>query len=218
MIRMLRTVCMAAAFSIAGAAIAAPKTLITYEGDKAGPAIAKSWKKGKGSTYDFTLDSSVDVGQGKKSIADVVKKSLESKLGPSNGVSVKAKGKDAVTVTYTGDEKEFLGALSKTRIRADDDTQIAMEGTVSQGGVRAKTAERDPADGEVKGTVVSVKGDVIAVRITNVSPQVAAKGVKAGDKVSVKAPGYAAKKEDKIFFVPEAKEGETWKASGFKAN
>lgn len=215
MLRFVRSVCVSVAALVAGSAFAGPKTLITYEGGTPGAGIAKSWKKGKGSTYDFTLDTSVDVGQGSKGLPAVVKSSLETKM---TGVKVTAKGKDGVSVSYTGDEKEFLDTLSKTRIRAEDNTQIAMEGTVSQGGVRAKTAERDPVDGEVKGTVVSVKGDVIAVRVSNVSPKAAAKGVKAGDKVEVKAPGYAAKKDDKIFFMPEAKEATTWKGSGFKAN
>lgn len=215
MLRLVRSLCVSVAALVAGSAVAGPKTLITYEGGTPGPGIAKSWKKGKGSTYDFTLDTSVDVGQGSKGLPSVVKTSLETKI---TGVKVATKGKDGVSVAYTGDEKEFLDALSKTRIRAEDNTQIAMEGTVSQGGVRAKTAERDPVDGEIKGSVISVKGDVIAVRVSNVSPKVAAKGVKAGDKVEVKAPGYAAKKDDKIFFVPEAKEGNVWKGSGFKAN
>lgn len=217
MVRFFRKICLAVSVCVAGSAFAAPKTLITYEGGTPGAGIAKSWKKGKGSTYEFTLDSSIDIGQGAAGLPAVVKKSLESKLAESNGVKVTPKGKDAVTVAYTGDEAAFLDAVSKTRIRAEDNVQIAMEGTVSQGGVRAKTAEREPADGELKGTVVSVKGDVIAVRISNVSPKVKAKGLKAGDKIEVKAPGYAAKKDDKIFLMPDAKEGNTWKATNLKA-
>lgn len=217
MLRSIRGLCVSIAVFVAGAAFAGPKTLITFEGGKPGPAIAKSWKKGKGSTYDFTLDSTVDIGQGKKGLPAVVKKSLESKLGPTNGVKVTAKGKDGVSVAFTGDETAFLEALAKARIRAEDDVQIAMEGTVSQGGVRAKTAERAPVDGEIKGKVVTVKGDVLAVRITDVSPKAAALGLKAGDKVEVKATGYATKKDEKIFFAPSAKEGNTWNATGFKA-
>ncbi len=217
MMRAFRGICLSVAVLIAGSAFAGPKTLITYEEGKPGPAIAKSWKKGKGSSYDFTLDSTVDIGQGAKGLPAVIKKSLESKLGPSNGVKVTPKGKDSVNVAFTGAETEFLDALSKTRIRSEDDVQIAAEGTVSQGGVRAKTAERDPVDGELKGNVVSVKGDVIAVRITNVSAKVTALGLKAGDKIEVKSAGYKAKKDDKIFLVPSAKEGNAWKATGLKA-
>lgn len=214
MLHFVRAVCVTVATVVAGAAFAGPKTLITYENDTPAAGIAKSWKKGKGS-YEFTLDNSVDVGQGKKGLQAVVKKSLESKI---EGVKVAPKGKDGVTVTYTGDEKEFLSAVSKTRIRGEDDVQIAMEGTVSQGGVRAKTAERDPVDGELKGIVLLSKGDVLTVRVTNVSPKVTAAGVKAGDKVEVKAPGYKAKADDKIFFMPQGKEGSAWKATGFKSN
>lgn len=212
----LRILSFIAGILISNVSFAAAKTLITFEGGKPGPGLATAWKKGKGS-YDFTLNAKADIGQGEKGLAAVVKQSLESKLGESHGVKVTAKGKSTVTVKYTGDENEFLTAVSTTRIRPGDNTEIAAASTVSQGGVRAKTAERDPIDGEVKGNVVSVKGDSVFVRVTNTSAKTAALGIKAGDKVEIKSAGYAGKKDDKIFFMPSSKEGNAWAVTGVKA-
>ncbi|MCX6127367.1 MAG: hypothetical protein NTV34_21815, partial [Proteobacteria bacterium] len=159
-----------------------------------------------------------DVGQGDKPITGLIKSSLESRLGASNGVKVSEKGKDSIVVTFTGDEKAFLEALGKTRIRAEQNVEIAMESTVSQGGVRAKTSERGPVDGEVKGTVVSTKADTIVVRVVTSSAKTKALGINDGDKVEVKAAGFAGKKGDPVFFVPNVKTGEVWGASAVTPN
>ena len=202
---------------IASIAIAAPlKTLITFDGGKPGPGLAKSWKKGK-SSYDFTLDLNAEIG-GDKLTQDAVKSTLESKLGDTNGVKVTPKGKDAVTVAFTGDENSFLDALSKTKIRSNKGAEVAMESTVSQGGIRAKTAERDPADGEVKGDVLKIAGDTVTLRVTNSSPKATAQGIKAGDKVQIKAAGFTGKPHTKIFFMPGPKQGDVWSATAVKAD
>jgi len=199
-------------------ALAGPKTLITYEGGKPGPAVAKSWKKGKGN-YSFVLDTKADVSQGSKAtVQSVVKSSLESKMGASHGVKVTEKGKDTVIVSYTGDEKAFLEALATTRIRGEGSVEIAMESTVSQGNVRAKTTEREPVDGEVKGTVISAKADSVSIRVITSSAKAKALGINDGDKVEIKAAAYAGKKGDPIFFTPEAKDGKAWNAKDLKAN
>lgn len=212
LVRLIRRGVVFGALAVSSLGLAAGKTLITYEGGKAGPAIAKSWKKGKGN-YTFVLDMTSDIGQGSKSLPEVVKSSLESKLGASNGVKVTAKGKDSVVVAYTGDEKAFLEAVSQTRIRSAQNIEIAAESTVSQGGVRAKTSEREPVDGEVKGSIVSTKADVVVVRVITASPKSKALGIKDGEKVEVKVVNYTGKKGEVVFFTPTAKEGAAWGAS-----
>lgn len=215
--KLLRTTLTAASIAVSGMSFAAAKTLITYEGGKPGPGVAKSWKKGKGN-YTFTLDPAADVGQGGKTAGAIVKSSLESKLGASNGVKVTEKGKDVV-VSYTGDEKAFLEALSKTRIRSGDSVEIAAaDSTVSQGGIRAKTTERDPIEGEVKGTIVNTKADAVTIRVVTASAKAKELGIKDGDKVEVKTAGYKGKKGEAVFFTPTAKEGTIWGASEVKAN
>ena len=193
---------------------AAAKTLITFDNGTPGSGLAKSWKKGS-SSYDFTLDLNVEIG-GVKLTQDAVKSSLESKLGDSNGVKVTPMGSDTVTVSYTGDENAFLDAVSKTKIRGSQGTEVAMESTVSQGGIRAKTAEREPIDGEVKGDVLNVAGDVVTLRVTNSSAKSTALGIKPGDKVQIKAPGFSGEAHTKIFFMPGTKNGDVWSSTNVK--
>jgi len=193
-------------------ALSSAKTLITYDAGKITPAIAKSWKKSKGS-YTFVLDKTADIGQGTKSITSVVKKSLESRLGESHGVKVTEKGKTSVVIAYTGEEKAFLEALGQTRVRAEQNVEIAMESTESQGGVRAKTTERDPVDGEVKGTIVKTSPTSIVVRVVVSSPITKSLGINDGDKVEVETANFAGQKGDPVFFTPTQKVGSLWKSS-----
>lgn len=188
------------------------KTLISWDGAKAGPGLATSWKKGKGS-YTFTLDAKADIGQGSKSLADVVKSSLEKRLGASNGVKVTAQGKSTVVVAYSGDEKAFLEAVSKARIRSDQSVEIAQESTVSGGGIRAKTSERDPVDGEVKATVINSKGGTVMARVVTSSAKTKALGINDGDRVEIKGGQFVGVKGDPVFFMPTAKEGNVWGTS-----
>jgi hypothetical protein len=205
--------CIAVALSITTTSLHASeaKTLITYDGVKASPGLATSWKKSKGN-YTFVLNKKADIGQGPKSLSDVVKSSLESKLAASNGVKVTIKGADTVIVAYTGDEKAFLTAVGKTRIRAEQNVEIAMESTVSGGGIRAKTSERGPEDGEVKGTVINSKGESVLIRVITASAKAQALGIKDGDRVEVKQT-YTAVKGDPVFFTPTVKVGNAWSVS-----
>jgi translation initiation factor IF-1 len=88
-----------------------------------------------------------------------------------------------------------------------------MESTVSQGNVRAKTSEREPVEGEVKANVINSKGDSLIVRVVTSSAKAKELGIKDGDKVEIKISGYTAVKGDRVFFKPEAKEGNAWKAN-----
>jgi len=208
LMRVIRLTLLSACVAWAGWSFGAAKTLITYEGGKVGPGLAKSWKKGKGS-YTFVLEAGADPA--------AVKSSLESRLGDSNGVKVTTKGKDTVVVAYTGGETEFLDGVSKARIRSGDDIQIAQESTVSQGNIRAKTTEREPADGEVKATIISTKADAVTARVVTASEKAKALGIKDGDKVEFKAMNYTGKKGDVVFFAPATKEGKIWGTTSVKA-
>jgi hypothetical protein len=195
----------------------AATTLITLNGSKPQAGLAKSWKKGK-NQYTFTLD----IAGNKGLTPEAVKTSLELKLGSSNGVKVAVKGKDTAIVNFTGAEKDFLTAVSSTAIlmgaKADGDVEIAMEGGVSQGNVRARTSERGPDDGEVKGTIVSVRPDAVVIRVSTASPKAKGLGINDGDKVEVKAAGYKGEKGNAIFFIPTAKDGAQWSASKVAPN
>lgn len=188
------------------------QALIEMSGDKPAAALATSWKKVSDGKYEFTIDTAADIGS-EKLTADMVKTSLEKKLG-DKGVKVEPKGK-TVLETYTGDEATFLKNVSKTKIKGTKDVEIAMEAPVSEGGIRANTADRPPVDGEVKAEVVTVKKDVLEVRIITASKTGAAAKLKDGQKVKVTAKGDIKdlKKKDIVFFKPITDKGGVWDAN-----
>ena len=203
---------LAAFLMIASALVTAPfaladsKTLIDTEGGSPAPALAKSWKKVKEGEYLFTLDTSKEIGAGTNVSPDAVKKSLESKLGASYGVKVAAKGGDAVSVTYTGDEKSFLDQVAKTKIRAGGDVALALESSVSEGGIRAKKADRPADKDEVKATAIKVSSGKILAKVSDSKVT----QVKNGDMVTIKGDLKDLKKNDFFFFRPEKKDGNEW--------
>ena len=130
---------------------------------------------------------------------------METKLGSSFGVKVTTKGKGEVVVNYEGDEQKFLTKLSRTKIRAKKSVNLALESSVSDGGIRAKTADRAPEQGEVKGIVVRVKGDMITVKITDSK----SKKISAGSTAVIE--GAKGKKlNDKVYFKPTKKVALVW--------
>jgi hypothetical protein len=183
---------------------AAAKTLIELKDGKPVAGLAKSWKKVKDGEYEFTLDTSVELTGGKALTAGAVKSSLESKLATSHGVKVNAKGSDAVTVTYTCEEPKFLEQMSKTRIRAQS-TEIALESS-SEGGIRARKAGAVLADGEVKGFVSKVEKDHLVIKVGESKFN----DIKKGDSIKVKGAVKGIKKNENVFFKPEAKAGDMW--------
>lgn len=181
-------------------------TLITLDGGKPKAMLAKSWKKVKDGQYEFELDTSAELKPGTKVTTTFVKDSLEAKLGGPYSVKVAADSASKVTVTFKGDETKFLEQVSKTKIRAGKDVQLAMESSVSDGGIRAKAADRPAADGEVKAVVIKVEANKITGRVNETkSPKVA-----ASEKFVVKGTIKGLKPNDKFFFKPEKKEGDTW--------
>ncbi len=185
-------------------ALGAAKTLIELKDGKPVAGLAKSWKKVKDGEYEFALDTSVELTGGKALTAGAVKSSLESKLGTSHGVKVTAKGADSVTVTYTCEEPKFLDQMSKTRIRAQS-TEIALESS-SEGGIRARKPGAPLAEGEVKGFVSKVNKDHLVVKIGETKFA----GLKKDESIKVKGVFKGIKKNENVFFKPEAKTGDMW--------
>lgn len=204
--RILMSALTALGLCASGLALAGPKTLVTLEGGKPKAGLAKAWKKVKDGQYEFTLDTNLEVKPGTKVTPALVKDSLEAKLGASHKVTVAPKGADKVLVSFGGDEAGFLDQVSKAKIRGGKDVEVAMDSSVSDGGIRAKTTDRPPADGEVKALVIKVEAGVITVRInSSKSPN-----LKDGQKIKVKGEVKGAKPNDTVFFKPEKEEGGVW--------
>ncbi len=197
----------ALAFLFGEAAFAGPKTLIELKGDAPTAGLAKSWKKVKDGEYEFQLDTSAEIKKGQTVTPAAVKDSLETKLGASDGVKVKEKGADAVSVTYTSEEKKFLEKVSKTKIRGKGgDSEIAMEDSVSEGGIRAKPKNRDVTDGEIKATIMKSTKDQIVGNVVASK----ASGVKENATVKVKGAIKGALKGELFYFVPDKDEKGVW--------
>lgn len=204
--RLLGSMFVALAFLFGQAAYAGPKTLIEMKGDAPSAGLAKSWKKVKDGQYDFELDTTQEIKKGQAVTPAAVKDSLEGKLG-GDGVKVTEKGASGVSVSYTGDEKKFLEKVAKTKIRAKGgDADLAMEDSVSEGGIRAKPEDREPVDGEIKGTILKIEKDVITGKVLASK----AKGLKDGDKVKVKGSIKGSKKGELFYFIPDKDNKGTW--------
>lgn len=191
---------------------AAAKALIEMNGGKPSAGLASAWKKVKDGEYEFTLDTAQEVKKGVKVSPDIVKQSIEGKLGGS-GVKVSAKGANAVAITYSGDETKFLDSIAKTKIRAGGDTELALESSVSEGGIRAAKGDRPANKDEVKAIVLKAENGIITAKVLDSK----ATQVKSGS-IKIKA-AAAPKPGSKIFFQPEKEEAGAWvpKAGSFVA-
>lgn len=175
---------------------AAAKSLLEY---------SKSKKKIKDGEYEFVLDTTQEVKKGTPISPDLVKSALEAKLGSSLGVKVTPKGADTVTVTYKGDEAKFLEQVGKTKIRATGDVALALESSVSDGGIRASKLDRKAGPNEVKGIVLKADKGTITVKVTESNNA----KVKNGASIKVKT-DQSVKVKDNVFFVPEKEEAGAW--------
>lgn len=140
------------------------KTLITK---KLKPDIAKSYNKDSDKTYSFTIDPSKTVKSGGKEVGltfEMIQSSLMKRLGKKFGAKVSGDVKKVVISFTKGKDSDFLKTVSKARIRPNKAINIAS--SVSDGGVRARTANRDPKSGEIKGSVAKVVSkDHIMVKV-----------------------------------------------------
>jgi hypothetical protein len=192
------------AIAVAGTAFG-KNTLISNKGGTAKADLAKSWKKVKDGEYEFTLDTSKEVKKGVPVTGAMVKTSLEAKLGKTMGVKVTPNG-DKVSVTYSGEEDEFLKKIGKTRVRPGGTTELALESDVSDGGMRANKKLRDPTTGEVRATVLKVKKGYV-MGIVNKSMS---KKIKSG-KIKVTLPkGKSPKPGSAFIFTPETEKKGVW--------
>ena len=199
-------------FLFSSAALGGPKTLIDYKGGKASAGIASSWKSLGAGKYEFTLGSHKVGGQAVTPA--MVKSSVEKKL-KKKGVSVTPQGANKVVVSYTGDEANFLKDISRARIRGGGNA-LAVESTVAGGGIRAKTAVREPSGNEVKGKIMAVNGDKVKILVLNTGKSGLAAKAKKGQLIEVSGKGsFAAQKGSEVFFKP--KSANPWVASGFSA-
>ena len=130
------------------------KTLITK---KLKPDIAKSYNKDGDKKYSFTIDPSKKVKSGCKEVPvdfEMIQSSLMKRLGKKFRAKVTGDAKKVVITFTKGSDEDFLKTVSKARIRPSKSINIASSG--SDGGVRARTASRDPKSGEVKSKVMKV--------------------------------------------------------------
>lgn len=210
----LMTFAFVAGFGMAGASaisFAEAKTLIILNGKTPMPGLAKSWKKLSPQKYQFDLDTGAKVG-GKPLSQDMVKGSLEQRLS-SVGVKVSKQGSSQVVVEFKGAEDAFLTKLAKVKIRPQKTTELALESSLSSGGIRARTAVRGPGAGEVKATFLKDNGNkTFQVIVTDSKhPQ-----VKSGPLTIQADPNYKEKPGSSIFFKPVQKKGAWWMVKDVK--
>jgi hypothetical protein len=180
------------------------------------PGMASGWRKVSEGKYEFTLDPVAEVSKGKKLTPEVVKTSLESKLVKTHGVKVEVKSPSKVHVAFTGDEAAFLERVAKTKIQTvSKDVSLALESGGSDAGIRAKTADRAPAEGEVKAIIVSVAGKKAQVRIVAINNQSVKGKLEIGKKLTIDFPGKdLAKRGETIFFKPVQENDGIWQVDG----
>lgn len=201
----------AAAFLLtAGMCFGEEKYLITMPGPK--PALAKSFKSVGPGTYEFVIDPSKTIKGGKKPTFDNLKDSLTKKK------LVKEVKGDAskITVTYEGDENSFLEKIAKTRIKGSGgDVDLALESSVSDGGVRARTAAREPKAGEVKGKIIGKSNGSLKVMVQKKGTSGVPEALPMMRPISVKSGNYEGMPGQTIFFKPTKKTGDLWEGKDF---
>lgn len=192
------------------------RTLIKYKKGKITPALALKATKLEEGKYQFDLDPEAKISGNKPLTPTAVKNSLESKLGKRLGLKVKEEGATTVIVTYTSDEKKFLKRVAKVRIKAKKSVALALETSVSDGGIRAKTAERDPKDDEIKAKIIKIEKDSLVALVIKAGKSKVASKARPGKKITITGMGgFSAKKGDTIFFTPEMEKDNQFKGSNF---
>lgn len=186
--------------------------LITMPGPN--PALAKTIKKTAGSVT-LSLDPQKKIKKGNKEFAvtfEMVKTEVEKRL---KKFKAQVTGNDsALVIAYTGDENDFLTKLSKTKIRPPAaDSSVAVASSVSDGGVRARTAVREPKDDEIKGTVVRL-GPPVAVMVTTVGKNWNGKISKS--LIQLQPHKFKFEKGQILYFQPVNKDAKSqWSAKNF---
>lgn len=204
-------------FVLAQSVFAGSYLVVVGKSGKPQPDLAKSFKAAGKGKMEFVLDTSktLDKTEVKLSFA-IVKASLERALGKSYGVKVSGDEK-ATVVEYTGEANDFLKALAKTKMKASAAEEVAMDGSASDTGVRAKDkADREPQSDEVRGTVLKVEADYMIVNVDAKGQDPKLAQIPNGKiKVSPVQKGYQPKK--RIYFVPQTVESGSVKIMSAKS-
>lgn len=184
---------------------AAEKYLIKMPGPK--PAIAKSFKDLGHNKYEFTIDPKKKI----KGVSKLSFKTLEKSLTKKKIIKSVTGDVNKIVVTYTGNTEKFLKKVSRTRIK--DSLNLALESSVSDGTIRARTASRRPKDGEVKAKVIAIHDTYIEV----MAQLKAEKGVPDSfplmRPIKVKSPAKKIKLGETIFFSPTKLEKDVWQTA-----
>jgi len=203
---------------LSSAVLAGSVLIVPGKGGKFNGDLAKSYKSAGAGKVEFKLDTSkkIDTSSSLVNFASV-KSSLEQQLGVKWSAKVTGSG-DTAVVEYKGKEADFLKAVSQTKIQAGASEELAMEGSSSDGGIRAKgQPARDPKPDEVRGMVLKVDADSMVVVVDAKGTGAVASTVPMGKvKVSPVQAGFAAKSV--IYFVPEKIEAKTIKVKSASAN
>lgn len=203
---------------LANAVLAGPYLIVPGKAGKFDGDLAKSYKSAGAGKVEFKLDTSKKIDSTASSVNFAsVKASLEQQLGAK--WSAKVSGSDAsAVVEFKGKEADFLKAVAQTKIKASATEELAMEGSSSDAGTRAKgQPARDPRPDEVRGMVLKVDADSMVVVVDAKGAGPVASSVPMGKvKISPIQAGFAAKSV--IFFVPEKVEGKAVKVKTASPN
>lgn len=201
------------AASMSTAAFAGKYNLIEKDGS---PSLAKSHKSLGAGKHEFVIDGSKKLSRDKPITYDFLKKSIEGKLGASHGAKVEGDA-SKIVVTYEGDEKGFLKAIAKTKIRTKFKTSLASNQMGGDSGIRAqKKGATPPKPNEVYGKVVMVKEDHVKIQVLKLG----GKGMttKVGKKMIKVAPTEGMFEKGKgVYFVPVKMTGGMWQIKGLRS-
>ncbi|SMF67079.1 hypothetical protein [Pseudobacteriovorax antillogorgiicola] len=204
---MIRTLILTLSFSfLAGAAQG--KTLFKYKKKEIKPVLAESVNKLSDGKYEIKLKANQQV-QGKDLTPELVKQSVEGKLKKSLKTEVTKVDDRTVHITFDGQEETFLKRLSKTRIKARKSVSLALDSSVSDGGIRAKTGKDPASDDEIKIKVTKVTADQVEGIALDIGKNYKSQ-VKMGRKLRIKAKNTDTFEKGKHAFIKPKKDGKDW--------
>jgi len=184
-------------------ALAGSYLIVPGKGGKFDSDLAKSYKAAGAGKLEFVLDTSKKIDQSSAAVSFMaVKASLEKQI-PAKW-NLKVSGSEASTlVEFKGKEADFLKVLAQTKIKSSANEEIAMEGSSSDTGIRAKgIPPREPNADEVRGTVLKIDEKMMVVVVDAKGTGAVASKVASGKvKVMPVQPGFEVKST--IYFVPE---------------
>lgn len=195
----------------------AEQYLIQMPGPKA--ALAKSFKAGDEGTYHFTLDTTkmIKDGSGEAPVSfKVVKAAVEKRLKRFKAKVTAGSDKDSLTIKWDvkkANQDKFLEKLAKVKIKGGSGSSVKVASAVSDGGVRARTTARDPANKEVQARVLKVKDGTLEFQVVKKGP--GAVSIPLKKKLKSKPKGFTAKTGQMFYFIPTKEVKGVWEGSGF---